>query len=71
MDVIIRCKSWLRQGQLPNKDAYSRLLNSRLCSWRIAAADADERRSRLPKKDTGGSDALCLGANPFLSMSDQ
>jgi hypothetical protein len=55
------------RGELLNKDAYSRLSNSRLWSWRIAAADADEKHSRLAKQDTGGSDALCLGANPVIA----
>ena len=30
----------------------------------MAAADADESHSRLPKQNTGGSDALWLGALP-------
>jgi len=30
----------------------------------MAAADADESHSSLPKQNTGGSDALCLGAPP-------
>ena len=34
----------------------------KLCS--LAAADADESLSRLPKQNTGGSDALCLEAPP-------
>jgi hypothetical protein len=38
--------------------------NSRLWSWKMAAADAGEKPSRLPEQDTGGSDALCLGATP-------
>jgi hypothetical protein len=32
----------------------------------MAAAEADEGHSWLPKGDTGGSDALCLGAPPGL-----
>ena len=28
------------------------------------AAEADEGHSRLPRQDSGGSDALCLGAPP-------
>jgi len=35
-------------------------------SFKMAAADADEGHSWLPKQDTGGSDALCLGAPPGL-----
>ena len=29
-----------------------------------AAADADESHARQPEQNTGGSDALCLGALP-------
>ena len=56
-----------RTGELLDKDAYSRLFNTRLWSWRIAVADADEKYSRLPRQDTGGSDALCLGTTPVLA----
>ena len=47
-----------RIGELLDKDAYSPLFNSHLWSWRIAVADADEKNSRVPMQDIGGSDAL-------------
>ena len=37
---------------------------------KIAAADADERHSIFPEQDTGGSDALCLGAIPVPSREN-
>jgi len=36
----------------------------RLMILKIVAADAGEGDSRLPKQNTGGSDALCLAAPP-------
>ena len=58
------------QGELLDKDAYSRLSNSRLLSLRKAAADAGERHSSLPRQNTGGSGALCLGATPVPSREN-
>jgi len=52
------------QGELLDKGAYSRQLDSGSWSFKMAAADADEGHSRLPKQDTGGQDALCLGVPP-------
>jgi len=51
-------KSWIGQEELLDKGAYSHLGNSRLVVISTATADADEGHSRLPKQNTGGSDAL-------------
>ena len=57
-------KSWLGQGEFLDKAAYSHLSDLGLWFFKMAAADAGEVHSRLPRQDTGGSDALCLGAPP-------
>jgi hypothetical protein len=48
----------LGQGEVPDKAAYSHLLEFCLGSFAMAAAVADDGHSRLPKQSNGGSDAL-------------
>ena len=57
-------KSWIGQEELLDKVAYSRPLDWVYWLRNMAAAEADERPSRLPEQNTGGSDALCLGVPP-------
>jgi hypothetical protein len=40
-----------------------------LMVFKMATADADEGYSRLPKQNTGGSDAFCLGDTPVSGTS--
>jgi hypothetical protein len=46
------------QGEFFEKVAYSLLGDFGLWSVKTATADADEGHTRLPKQNTGGSDAL-------------
>ena len=50
------------QVEFLDKDAYSHLWNLARGPDKAATADADEGHSRLAQQNTGGSDALCLGA---------
>jgi len=54
----------MRQGEFPDKDAYSHLWDFDFWPFKTATADADEEYSRMPKQNTGGSDALCLETPP-------
>ena len=54
----------MRQGEFLDKAAYSHLLDFGSWFFKMTAADADEVHTRMPKQDTGGSDALCLRAPP-------
>jgi len=57
---IIKEYDWT--GGVPRQSCIFAAVGMGQCSCNMAAADADESPSRLPKQDTGGSDALCLGA---------
>jgi hypothetical protein len=54
----------MRQGKVLDKGAYSHLLELCLGSFETVIADAGAAHCRLPKQNTGGSDALCLGPPP-------
>ena len=54
----------MEQGEVLDKAAYSHLLEFCAGSFKMAAADADDGHFRLPKRNTGGSDAPCLGPLP-------
>jgi len=59
---------FLGQGEFLDKDALFASMGFRLIILKAAAADAGEGRSRLPQQNTGGSDALCLGALPVSEV---
>ena len=64
-------KSWFGTGGVPRQSCIFGSMMDR-GSWlrNLAAADADEGHSRPPRQDTGGSDALCLGAPPVPEGPD-